>query len=127
MSKKKDNSISNQDQTAQFEAALSKRSSQKYTLRLYVSGATPRSTQAIENIRKLCDEHLKGRYDLEVIDIYQHPEKARSEQVIAAPTLIKKLPLPLRKYIGDLSDSERVLVGLEIKENGKDTFDKRKE
>jgi circadian clock protein KaiB len=120
MSNNKDNSISNQDQTAQFEAEVTKRSTQKYTLRLYISGATPRSTRAIDNIRKLCDEHLKGCYELEVIDIYQHPEKARSEQVIAAPTLIKHLPLPLRKYIGDLSDSERVLVGLEIKEKDED-------
>lgn len=105
------------DAKADLEKALEQRNAEKYILRLYVSGATAKSTRAIENIRKLCEEYLKGRYELEVIDIYQHPEKARSEQVIAAPTLIKKLPLPLRKFIGDLSDSPKVLVGLEIKED----------
>ena len=101
---------------AGMEEALEKLSTQKYVFRLYVTGATDRSARAIENIRKLCEEHLKGRYELEIIDIYQHPETARTEQIIAAPTLIKKLPLPLRKFIGDLSDEKKVLVGLEIKE-----------
>jgi circadian clock protein KaiB len=99
-----------------FEKAIEKKDAQKYVLRLYVSGLTPRSTLAIENIRKICEDHLKGRYDLEVVDIFQQPEMAREAQIIAAPTLIKKLPLPLRKFIGDLSDTERILVGLEIKE-----------
>jgi len=87
----------------------------KYLLRLYITGVTPRSTRAIENIRKICDEHLKGRYDLEVVDIYQQIALARDEQIIAAPTLIKKLPLPLRRIVGDLSDKERVLVGLDLR------------
>ena len=86
-----------------------------YVLRLYVTGATPRSTRAIANIRKLCEEHLKGRYSLEVIDIYQQAPLAAEEQIIAAPTLIKKLPLPLRQMVGDLSDQERVLIGLDLR------------
>jgi circadian clock protein KaiB len=85
-----------------------------YVLRLYVSGATPRSKTALENIREICEAHLKGRYDLQVIDIYQQPELARSAEIIAAPTLIKQLPLPLRKVLGDLSETERVLVGLDL-------------
>lgn len=86
----------------------------KYVLRLFVSGVTPRSTRAIANIKKICEKHLKGRYELEVVDIYQQPERARDEQVIAVPTLVKTLPLPLRRFIGDLSDTEKVLVGLEV-------------
>jgi len=109
------------DVSSEFEEALIKQQTQKYVLRLYVAGATAKSARAIENLRKICEEHLKGRYELEVVDIYQHPERARSEQVIAAPTLIKKLPVPLRKFIGDLSDLERVLVGLELKEKGKNS------
>ena len=100
-----------------LEQAEKEQENRKYVLRLYVSGLTPRSTSAIENIRKICDEHLAGRFDLEVVDIFQQPDAARQEQIIAAPTLIKKLQLPLRKFIGDLSDTERILVGLEIKEN----------
>ncbi len=76
---------------------------------------TPRSTRAVENVRAICEQHLQGRYDLEVIDIYQQPTLARGEQIIAAPTLIKKLPLPLRRVIGDLSSTERVLLGLDIR------------
>ena len=76
---------------------------------------TPRSTRAVENVRTICEEHLHGRYDLEVIDIYQQPTLARGEQIIAAPTLIKKLPLPLRRVIGDMSSTDRVLLGLDIK------------
>ena len=85
-----------------------------YVLRLYVTGSTPRSTKAIENIRKICDTHLKDRFELEVVDIYQNPAAAREGQVIAAPTLVKLLPEPLRRVIGDLSDHERVLAGLSI-------------
>ncbi|OGN91040.1 MAG: hypothetical protein A2158_07200 [Chloroflexi bacterium RBG_13_46_14] len=105
----------NKDPTKALEKAVVDRRNQKYILRLYVSGLTIRSTRAIENLRKICEENLKGRYDLEIIDIFQQTEAARSEQIIAAPTLIKKLPLPLRRFIGDLSDTERILVGLEIK------------
>ena len=101
--------------TEEFEKAAAKRDRAKYILRLYVTGMTPKSTQAVANVRKLCDEHLDGRYELEVIDIFQHPELAKGEQLIATPTLIKKLPLPLRRLIGDMSDSERFLVGIDLK------------
>lgn len=86
-----------------------------YVLRLYVSGSTQRSLRAIANIKALCEEHLAGRYELEVIDIYQQPELASQEQLLAAPTLMKVLPLPLRRLVGDLSDEDRVLVGLNLK------------
>ena len=79
---------------------------------------TPRSTQAIATIKAICEEHLPGRYDLEVIDIYQQPTLAQGEQIIAVPTLIKKLPLPLRRLIGDLSDEDRVLLGLDLRRKG---------
>jgi len=87
----------------------------EYVLRLYVTGTTPNSLNAIDNIRKICEEHLKGRYDLQVIDLYQQPSLAKGEQIIATPTLIKKLPLPLRRIIGDMSSTERVLVGLDLR------------
>lgn len=90
--------------------------SETYLLRLYVTGSTPQSVRAIENIKKICEEHLKGRYELEVIDLYQKPNLANGEQIIAAPTLIKKLPQPLRRIIGDMSNTERVLVGLDLRE-----------
>ena len=85
-----------------------------YVLRLFVTGTTPRSARAIQNIRDICEAKLQGRYDLEVIDIYQHPEQAKPEQIVVAPTLVKKLPLPVRRLIGDLSAQERVLAGLDI-------------
>lgn len=86
-----------------------------YLLRLYVTGMTPKSIRAIANIRKICDEHLQGRYELEVVDLYQQPQLAQNEQIIAAPTLIKELPRPLRRMVGDLSNTERVLVGLDLR------------
>jgi circadian clock protein KaiB len=85
-----------------------------FVLRLYITGTTARSKRAVENIRKLCERHLKGRYDLEVVDVYQQPELAAREQLYAAPTLIKKLPLPLRRLVGDMSDHDRVLAGLDL-------------
>lgn len=85
-----------------------------YVLRLYVSGATPRSVAAIENLKEVCEAHLQGHYDLQVIDIYQQPALAREADIIAVPTLIKRLPLPLRQLVGDLSEKERVLVGLDL-------------
>ena len=84
-------------------------------LRLYVAGMNPRSSRAISNIKSICEEHLKGRYDLQVIDLYQHPVLAEGHQIVALPTLIKKLPPPLRRMIGDLSDRERVLIGLDLR------------
>ncbi|MGD0817273.1 MAG: circadian clock KaiB family protein [Methanomassiliicoccales archaeon] len=86
-----------------------------YVLRLYVTGTTPRSQEAIRNIRTICEEELKGRYDLEVIDVYQQPMLAKLEQILAVPTLIRKLPLPSRKLVGDMSDKEKVVIGLEIR------------
>lgn len=88
---------------------------EKYVLRLYVTGATSRSRRAILNINEICREHLQGRYDLQVIDIHQKPALAKDEQIIAAPTLIKQLPLPLRRIIGDLADHDSVLFGLDLK------------
>ncbi len=87
----------------------------RYALRLYIAGVSPKSSMAIGNVRRICEEHLAGRYDLEVIDLYQHPVLSKGEQIIAVPTLIKRLPLPLRKFIGDMSDTERILVGLDLR------------
>lgn len=86
-----------------------------FLLCLYVAGQTPRSLAAIANIKKICEEHLQGRYELQVIDLYQQPQLAQGEQIIAVPTLIKKLPAPLRRIIGDMSNTERVLVGLDLR------------
>jgi circadian clock protein KaiB len=86
----------------------------RYVLRLYVSGSTSKSAMAVENIKRICEQHLKNRYDLEVIDIYQQPSLARDEQIVAVPTLIKRFPPPLRRLIGDLSNQERVLFGLDL-------------
>ena len=85
-----------------------------YVLRLYVTGKTPNSLRAIANLKELCDQYLPGRYDLQVIDIYQQPGLAEEDQIVATPTLVKELPPPLRKLIGDLSDRERVLVKLDL-------------
>lgn len=98
-----------------FEAAVTKPVDARYVLRLYVTGTTRNSERAIVNIRKICEEHLQGRYDLVIVDISQHPALAEGEQIIAAPTLIKKLPLPLRRFIGDMSQSERILLGLDLR------------
>jgi circadian clock protein KaiB len=100
--------------TEAFEKSLNEKGEQKYLLRLFVSGMTSSSLRAISNIREICEIHLKNRYELEVIDIYQQPELGKADQIVAAPTLIKKLPMPLRKFIGDLSDREKVLVGLDL-------------
>jgi circadian clock protein KaiB len=100
---------------AELEAVLSKPATARYVLRLYVVGMTPKSTRAITNIKAICEEHLRGRYDLEVIDVYQQPTLARGEQILAVPALVKKLPLPLRTLVGDLSNTERVLLGLDLR------------
>ncbi len=112
---KNENAEDQRSATDEFEMAL-ERTDARYVLRLYVTGMTPRSQKAIENIKEISEEHLAGRYDLEVIDIYQQPERAQEAQVVATPTLIKQLPLPLQKLIGDMSDKERVLIGLGIQE-----------
>jgi circadian clock protein KaiB len=87
----------------------------KYVLRLYISGSTSKSALAVENIKRVCEQHLKNRYDLEVIDIYQQAHLARDEQIVAVPTLIKRLPLPLRRLIGDMSNVQKVLFGLDLR------------
>jgi circadian clock protein KaiB len=87
----------------------------KYVLRLYVSGSTSKSEQAVENIERVCEEHLKGRYDLEVIDIHHQANLARDEQIVAVPTLIKRLPAPLQRLVGDMSNLRNVLFGLDLR------------
>src|SRR5205085_1747922 len=88
---------------------------ERYVLRLYVTGTTAKSIRAIENVRRICEEHLEGRYSLEVVDLYTHLPLARGDQIVAAPTLIKRLPAPLRQLIGDMSDEQKVLIGLDLK------------
>ena len=88
---------------------------QRYSLRLYVTGSTPKSVTAILNIKRICEKHLLNHVDLEIVDIYQNPELAKEAQIIAAPTLIKMFPEPLRRAVGDLSDEEKVLYALDIK------------
>ncbi len=103
------------DSTEAFEQSLVSRQKETYVLRLYITGTTPQSIRAVANVKTICEEHLHGSYELEVIDLYQQPKLAKGEQIIAAPTLIKKLPLPLRRIIGDMSKAERVLVGLDLR------------
>ena len=107
-----------------MERALEARGDEHFVLRLYVAGMTPRSTLAITNIKKICEENLKGRYTLEVIDLYERPALAVGEQILAAPTLLKKLPLPLRRFIGDMSDTKKIIVGLDLRpdKKGKETL-----
>lgn len=93
---------------------LAAASAEHFVLRLFVSGLGARSQRAIENVKRLCDTHLAGRYELQIIDLYQQPELAKDQQLVAAPTLIKKLPLPLRKLVGDMHDGARVLVMLGV-------------
>ena len=103
------------DSAAEFEKAL-KASAKKpiFVLRLYVAGINPRSSAAIRSIMEICERNLKNRYDLEIVDIYQQPALAKGEQIIAVPTLVKKLPEPLRRFIGNLADKERILFGLDL-------------
>ncbi len=91
-------------------------SGERYVLKLYIAGMTPRSVRAVENVKAVCETHLRGRYRLKIIDIYQQPTLAKGDQIIAVPTLLKKLPAPLRTLIGDLSNAERVLVGLDLRQ-----------
>jgi circadian clock protein KaiB len=101
--------------TERYERLLEERREEHYVLQLYVTGMTPRSMEAIASIKRICEEHLSGRYELEVIDINQQPMRAGIGQVIAAPTLVKQLPLPLRRLIGNLANEERVLIGLDLR------------
>jgi circadian clock protein KaiB len=89
---------------------------EKWELRLYTAGQTPKSLAAIKNLRKVCDEHLAGRYEIEIVDLLKNPRLAKDDQIVAIPTLVRKLPDPVRKIIGDLSDTERALVGLQLKQ-----------
>lgn len=84
-------------------------------LRLYVAGQTPRCVRAVDNLRRICEEHLAGRYHIEVIDLLEHPQLARGDEIIAVPTLVRRLPEPMQKIIGDLSETEKVLVGLQLR------------
>jgi circadian clock protein KaiB len=95
-------------------SAAKARRPEVYVLRLYVAGLTPNSRRAIGNIKAICEQYLSGRYDLEVIDVFKRPVLAREEQIFATPTLVKRLPAPLRRFIGDLSEREKVLVGLDL-------------
>lgn len=103
------------DSIEAFEEALAKTRDEKHILRLYVAGMNPKSIQAIDNIKRICEEYLTGKYQLEVIDIYQFPIFAKDGQIVAAPTLIKELPPPLRKLIGSMANTEKVLLGMDIK------------
>jgi circadian clock protein KaiB len=104
------------DSTAEFEKAVKRaRKGEKYVLRLYVAAINVRSSAAIRTVTSLCEEHLKDHYELEIIDIYKQPTLAKGEQIIAAPTLIKQLPEPLRRIIGDMADKDRILVGLDLR------------
>jgi circadian clock protein KaiB len=102
------------DSNGEFQRALNSAGEEQYLLRLFVTGTTPKSLRAITNIKRICEEHLKGRYTLEVVDVYQQPMLAKTEQIIAAPTLVKLLPSPLRKMIGDLANTDRTLLGLDL-------------
>ena len=103
--------------TAAFEKALAQTGAGRYALTLYVTGTSRRSIQAIEAIKTLCEQYLPGRYELEVVDLYQQPQKAKDDQIFAAPTLIKKLPPPYRRLIGDLTQPDRVLIALNLQAN----------
>lgn len=96
--------------------ARPKHPKKNYQLRLYVAGQTPKSLAAFANLKKICEEHLTGQYEIEVIDLLKHPQLASGDQILAIPTLVRKLPSPIKKIIGDLSNTERVLVGLDIRE-----------
>jgi circadian clock protein KaiB len=88
----------------------------EYELRLYVAGATPKSMLAVRNLNKYCEQHLKGRYSIEIVDLVQNPQLAEGDQILAVPTLVRRVPVPIRKIIGDLSDEEKILVGLDLRE-----------
>jgi circadian clock protein KaiB len=105
--------------TDEFNLTTADKDLDKYILRLYITGTTSRSVLAISNLKKICEAYLEGKYELEVIDLYQDPLAAKEEQIIAAPTLIKKLPLPFRRIIGDMSNEEKVLIGLDLRKLAK--------
>ena len=89
---------------------------EKYQLRLYIAGQTPKSIVALRNLKEICEEHLQGRYEIEIVDLVENPQLAAGDQILAVPTLVRRLPEPIKKIIGDLSNTERVLVGLDLRE-----------
>lgn len=101
--------------TERFEAALAGQDTQRFVLRLFVAGATVASQRAIANLSRICEEELPGRYELEVVDVYLHPEAATRQQVVVMPTLLRLLPEPIARLVGDMSDRDRVLVGLDLR------------
>jgi circadian clock protein KaiB len=101
--------------TSPVRRATRKRAEPEYVLRLYVAGQTPKSLQAFENLDRICKEHLAGRYRIEVVDLTQNPALARGDQILALPAVVRQLPPPVKKIIGDFSDAERVLVGLDLR------------
>ena len=121
---KMDKPLPSHKATSDFDSAITReRQREKYILRLYVAGPGIKSARALANVRKICEEHLAGRYELEIIDLYKNPVLAKGEQIVAVPTLIKALPAPLRKFIGDMSDVDRVLVGLDLRPTPHSTND----
>ena len=113
--KRESKKVAKKKNTAKPRRKSRKAAAARYVLRLYVTGQTPRSVRSVENLRALCDKHLAGQFDLEIIDIYQQPAMAAAGQIIAAPTLIKSMPLPLRRLVGDFSDQKRVILGLDLR------------
>ena len=113
----------NHNPASELEKFIKRAGAERYVLRLYVVGSTPKSAAAIANVRTLCEEHLAGRYDLEVIDLYQQPAEAKNAQIIAAPTLVRQLPKPPRRLIGQLANKDRVLVGLNLQPQAQDDFE----
>ena len=101
--------------SASAQPKANSEAAESWDLRLYVAGQTPKSIAAFNNLKRICEEHLQGRYHIEVIDLVKHPKLARDDQIVAIPTLVRKLPDPIRKIIGDLSDTERTLVGLQLR------------
>ncbi|MEN6338244.1 MAG: circadian clock KaiB family protein [Phycisphaerales bacterium] len=109
------NARTRENQTSGHPAGVDTAASDSWDLRLYVAGVTPRAVSALENLQRLCEEHLAGRYRIEVVDLLKNPQLALGDQILAVPTLVRKLPEPVRKIIGDLSNTERVLVGLDLR------------
>ena len=110
---------------ASFERALQESGDRQYLLRLYVTGATPKSVRAVRNVRQMCEKHLPGRYRLEVVDVYRQPELVKGQDLVAVPTLIKCLPAPLRRFIGDMVNTDRILVGLDLRLTEEEKQDKQ--
>lgn len=107
--------VSTKETLNEFEKLVADLAQPSYLFRLYISGSTPRSTVAVANVRRICDQYLPGHYELEVIDVYQQPAATKQAQIVAVPTLIKELPLPPQRFVGDMSKTERIVIGLNLK------------